>query len=245
MKNKLISTLFLIGAWFSAGAQVQSFSPVLVGSAGGFVTSPGMSLSFSIGEPVVPTVQTPALILTQGFQQPTKQIASTLQFSISKTDLSCYGSNDGTATATVTLGNPPYTYSWNTNPPATTQTITGLAPGTYRCAMADAVGHLQWDTVTIHIGNIFCNIHVYTGFSPNADNKNDTWIIDNIEPYQPNTVSIYNRWGDRVWYTSNYNNSNNVWKGTDSKGTEVPDGTYFYVLQIGPSVQKGWVEVSR
>ena len=37
----------------------------------------------------------------------------------------------GTATATVSGGMPPYTYSWNTVPPQTTITATGLCPDTY------------------------------------------------------------------------------------------------------------------
>ena len=53
------------------------------------------------------------------------------------TAASCAG-NDGTATANVSAGFPPYTYSWNTTPPQTTATATGLAPGTYTVTVDDA-----------------------------------------------------------------------------------------------------------
>ncbi len=47
--------------------------------------------------------------------------------------------NNGTATIdSVTGGTPPYTYSWSTGD--TTQTITGLAPGTYRATGIDSHG---------------------------------------------------------------------------------------------------------
>jgi len=55
----------------------------------------------------------------------------------STTPVSCVG-NDGSATATVSAGFPPYTYSWNTTPPQTTATATGLAPGTYTVTVDDA-----------------------------------------------------------------------------------------------------------
>ncbi|HCA82279.1 MAG TPA: hypothetical protein DEP18_00715 [Flavobacteriales bacterium] len=47
------------------------------------------------------------------------------------------GANDGTATANVTGGIGPFTYSWNTIPVQTTQTATGLAPGTYTVTVTD------------------------------------------------------------------------------------------------------------
>ena len=53
------------------------------------------------------------------------------------TPASCAG-NDGTATANVSAGYPPYTYSWNTTPAQTTATATGLAPGTYTVTVDDA-----------------------------------------------------------------------------------------------------------
>ncbi|MFC2110850.1 HYR domain-containing protein, partial [Bacteroidota bacterium] len=50
---------------------------------------------------------------------------------------SCPGANDGQATANPsTNGVPPFTYLWSNN--ATTQTITGLAPGNYSCTISAA-----------------------------------------------------------------------------------------------------------
>ena len=59
-----------------------------------------------------------------------------LNLSASGTNASCPGTNDGSASATVSGGTPPYTYFWSNG--ATTATISGLATGTYTVAVKDA-----------------------------------------------------------------------------------------------------------
>ncbi len=61
-----------------------------------------------------------------------------LTFTTSQQNVTCNGYNNGVASVTVTGGTPPYTYSWNTSPVQTTQTITGLSAGTYNCIVSDA-----------------------------------------------------------------------------------------------------------
>ena len=57
---------------------------------------------------------------------------STLAVTITNTVMvKCFGGSTGTATCSATGGTTPYTYSWNTTPPQTTQTATGLAVGNY------------------------------------------------------------------------------------------------------------------
>lgn len=68
------------------------------------------------------------------------------------TPASCAG-NDGTATANVSAGYPPYTYSWNTTPVQTTATATGLAPGTYTVTVYDAGACTQPLTQTVVVGS--------------------------------------------------------------------------------------------
>ncbi len=61
----------------------------------------------------------------------------------------CTASNDGTGTAQVSSGTPPYTYSWSTQPIQTTSTATGLDAGTYTVTVTDANGCTVSGTVTI------------------------------------------------------------------------------------------------
>ncbi len=59
----------------------------------------------------------------------------------------------GTSTATATGGTPPYTYMWNTVPVQTTQTATGLCPGTYIVTVNDQACFVGFDTITIAAPN--------------------------------------------------------------------------------------------
>jgi gliding motility-associated-like protein len=67
--------------------------------------------------------------------------------SMSSTNVSCYGGNNGTATANPTGGTPPFTYLWNTG--GTTSAISGLTPGVYYVTVTTSGGCIKYDTVTI------------------------------------------------------------------------------------------------
>lgn len=79
-------------------------------------------------------------------------------------------------------------------------------------------------------------VRPHKGVSPNGDGKNDVWIIENIEKYNKNEVVIVNRWGGTIFKTSNYNNASNNFSGLanigSGTGKELPDGSYFYILQV-------------
>lgn len=67
--------------------------------------------------------------------------------SISNVQNATCGSNNGSATATGTGGQTPYTYLWSTG--QTTSTATGLSAGTYSVTVTDANGCSGTDSVTI------------------------------------------------------------------------------------------------
>lgn len=70
-----------------------------------------------------------------------------LAISMAKTNVTCYGGY-GSATATVTGGTAPYTYSWNTNPVQTTHTA-DLKVGTWTVSITDANGCTASANVTL------------------------------------------------------------------------------------------------
>ena len=92
-----------------------------------------------------------------------------------------------------------------------------------------------------------CTIEVFNAISPNGDGVNDEFHIKGLECYPNNTVEIYNRWGVKVFETTNYGSNGNVFKGysdgrtTISRNEKLPTGTYFYILQYedaGKRIQK-------
>jgi large repetitive protein len=85
-------------------------------------------------------------------------------------------------------------------------------------------------------------VKVYTGFSPNGDGINDVFQIDNVQYHPDNTLTVFNRWGNTVYLKNGYNNT---WKGTYNDNP-LPDGTYFYLLEIkGEKVKSGYVEIRK
>ncbi len=82
----------------------------------------------------------------------------------------------------------------------------------------------------------------YSGFSPNGDGINDVFIIEHIELWPRNSLTIFNRWGEEVFHAHPYHND---WDGTFG-GLDLPDGTYFYLLEYGQGQrQTGYVQIRR
>lgn len=77
-----------------------------------------------------------------------------ITLALSKTDATCTGCNDGTATVTPNGGTTPYTYLWNNS--ATTSAITGLFAGTYSVTVADAAACTKTDAIAVNQPG--CNI---------------------------------------------------------------------------------------
>lgn len=90
---------------------------------------------------------------------------------------------------------------------------------------------------------VLCNeFEIFNGFSPNGDGLNDTFVIEGIENYPDNTLHVYNRWGNEVYFTEEYQND---WGG-DWQEERLPDGTYFYVFDTGTGqVISGYVQLWR
>ena len=90
-----------------------------------------------------------------------------------------------------------------------------------------------------------CGWHIYSAFSPEGDGTNDTWVIDGIEDYKRNRVVLFNRWEDVVNEFEDYDNEKVVWNGTNKKGVELPEATYFYIIVVGDKQYSGWVQITR
>lgn len=79
------------------------------------------------------------------------------------------------------------------------------------------------------------DVVVYNWVTPDGDGKNDYFFIDNINTLPNNKVEIFNRWGVKVFKTTQYDTNDNVFRGYSEGRLTLgdgllPTGTYFYVL---------------
>ena len=63
--------------------------------------------------------------------------------------ITCFGANNGSATAGITGGMPPYSYDWNTTPVQNSASVSGLEPGSYTVIITDGYGCSSSGNVTI------------------------------------------------------------------------------------------------
>lgn len=74
--------------------------------------------------------------------------------------------------------------------------------------------------------------------TPNNDTLNDSF---DLTGYDVAKLIIYNRWGRKVYEKANYLNE---WHGQNNHGNDLPDGTYFYIVDTTSGESKtGWVYV--
>ncbi|MBI5542134.1 MAG: fibronectin type III domain-containing protein [Bacteroidia bacterium] len=89
----------------------------------------------------------------------------TLAANISQTNVSCYGSCNGTATSAPTGGDANYNYLWSTIPANTTNSISSLCEGKYYLTVSDAYGCSVIDSVTITQPEVLTSITSFTPIS--------------------------------------------------------------------------------
>ncbi|MDR6340687.1 gliding motility-associated-like protein [Filimonas zeae] len=142
-------------------------------------------------------------------------------------DIDCiYGESKLTVTGgstyqwypTATLS-APYSY----NPVARTDTSTW-----YHVFATGFNGCISEDSVLVRVlKNNFNAYPIATGFTPNGDGKNDCFRINKWGLIKSMQMVIYNRWGERVFVTSN---PDDCWDGR-YKGEAQPPGTFVYTIK--------------
>lgn len=233
---------------------------------GGQIGSTNMEVYYNIGEPIVSTETSAINLVTQGFLQP--DLAG--EFGLTATSFispnSCADKTDGfiQIIASISGGVPQsdfqISYYWSPSSycsdSSQCSTINNLPAGTYSVMVIShyigSAGSVPNDTVRftnlIVAGSTEpCQISVFNGVSPNGDGSNDVLFIANIDQFPSNTVEVFNRWGQKLFGASNYDNVNTVWKGdVNGSGTIAPSGTYFYIITLGNGTKpiKGWLELT-
>lgn len=80
-------------------------------------------------------------------------------------------------------------------------------------------------------------------FTPNGDGVNDLWNIPALNNYPGCLITIYNRYGSLIYQSRGYAKP---WDGR-YKGSNLPAGTYYYVIDLSPGNKKvsGYIAVLR
>ncbi len=145
--------------------------------------------------------------------------------SITTTAVSCIDQADGSALVEATGGVGLFTYLWSNG---TSNALNeSLSNTLYSVLITDALGCTGTDSVVVPINPIAC-IDPVNCFTPNGDQVNDTWVIDNMALYPELSLTIFNKWGNLVF---EQNGTYSPWDGTyDSR--ELPAGTYYYIINL-------------
>lgn len=80
-------------------------------------------------------------------------------------------------------------------------------------------------------------------FSPNGDGVHDTWVIPELDKYPNAVVSVFDRYGRRVFFTEGYKRP---WDGT-FEGKPVAVATYYYIIEpkLIPGIFSGSVTILK
>ena len=130
-------------------------------------------------------------------------------------------------------------YSWHNADGAfvgDTQSITVTVVGTYTVTVT--VDGCATISLPFNVDSVFCIIQ--KGISVNNDGLNDTFDLTGFDVKK---LTIFNRLGMKVYTHSNYTNE---WGGKDDNGDELPDGTYYYIIDRNVGDTKtGWIYINR
>jgi gliding motility-associated-like protein len=121
-----------------------------------------------------------------------------------------------------------WTPSTNLNDATVLNPVTNTTVQTeYKLTVTDqATGCTGKDSMVV---KTYSGLFVPNAFSPNADGKNDVWGIPALEAYPDCIVSIYNRYGQKIFESKGYHRP---WDGR-FKGIMQQMDTYVYIINTG------------
>jgi len=128
------------------------------------------------------------------------------------------------------------------NPVASPATTT-----TYKVAVTTSRGCTAEDTITVYVSADLAKngIQIPNAFTPNGDGKNDCFGVKFLGQISNLKLSVYDRWGNRVFYTTN---PSQCLDGTN-KGKVLQSDVFIYQLSAttmcGDIIRKGTVTLIR
>ncbi|MCT4582713.1 MAG: gliding motility-associated C-terminal domain-containing protein [Flavobacteriales bacterium] len=156
---------------------------------------------------------------------------TTVRFTNNSTNASSYNwtFSDGT---TSTEENPVHLFDYD---------------GTYSAVLVTTDPSGCNDTLTIN-GNTLIFNDLFSAlppnvFTPNGDGDNDFFEVAlNPEIEECTSFVVFNRWGQLIFESDG---SSIKWDGKKESGRKVPEGTYFYIIDLNGVVYKGTLSLFR
>lgn len=115
-------------------------------------------------------------------------------------------------------------YSWATGGNERMERVQG--PGIYTYDMVDLYGCPHSDSLKVVALDSIPQLFAPNAFTPDGDGVNDTFLISGFGE-QGMSMSVFNRWGERLWETTSLSEP---WNGAYGGGV-VQDGVYVYLLK--------------
>jgi hypothetical protein len=136
--------------------------------------------------------------------------------------------------------------TWNSNGnPVEGPNLENIPAGLYSVTVTSSLGCATTKDVEVKT-----EIRPFNGISRHQDDQNDFFLINCIESFPDNIVKIFNRAGTLVFEAEGYDNVETYFDGKSNKGIAImgnnlPDGTYFYVIdkRDGSKPLAGYLEV--
>lgn len=121
---------------------------------------------------------------------------------------------------------------------------TSLREGSIRSI--DPVRFSRFEALSLGSVVLDTSLKVSEGLTPNGDNINDRWYIENIERYPDARIWVYSRWGAEVFHQAgNYTNN---WDATYKNNTKkLPSAPYLYQIDQdnnGSIDLRGWIYIT-
>ena len=143
-------------------------------------------------------------------------------------------------TADAIGGTAPYTYVWSNG---STESLINLSlrPGSYSVVVMDNNACTEDTSFVVATISSECVPNIFT---PNGDNINDTWNLENTFLYSDSEIRIFGRFGRLLFQSVGYTTP---WDGKNKNGNDVTEGAYFYHIDIGHDFDaiKGSVTIIR
>jgi gliding motility-associated-like protein len=115
--------------------------------------------------------------------------------------------------------------------------VSDLLQDTLRVTIKDFYGCTYLDSMILFA--IDCTVEelfIPNLITPNNDLNNDNFHVKGLP--KESDLSVYNRWGDRIYHSSDYDNS---WGGEG-----VSDGVYYFTLKLSDGREfKSWVQIIK